>query len=72
MTELIQISGNTPEMFWNFRVEITDAVTCRAEAAHYGTGREDVIGQVGCLRPVVKKKLFMINIKLDVAIKVMI
>ena len=37
-----------------------------------GPGREDVIGQVGCLRPVVKKKLFMINIKLDVAIKVMI
>ena len=35
-----------------------------------GPGREDVIGQVGCLRPVVKK--IMINIKLDVAIKVMI
>ena len=34
MTELIQISGNTPEMFWNFRVEITDAVTCRAVAAY--------------------------------------
>ena len=24
MTELIQISGNTAEFFWNFRVEITD------------------------------------------------
>ena len=34
VTELIQISGNTPEMFWNFLVEITDAVTRRAEAAH--------------------------------------
>ena len=34
MTELIQITGNTPEFFWNFRVEITDAGTRRAEAAH--------------------------------------
>ena len=29
MTELIQISGNTPDIFWNFRVEITDAVKRR-------------------------------------------
>ena len=34
MTALIQISGNTPDFFWNFRVEITDAVTRSAGAAH--------------------------------------
>ena len=34
MTALIQISGNTPEICWNFRVEITDAVTRSAGAAH--------------------------------------
>ena len=37
-----------------------------------GPGREDVIGQVGCSRPVVKIIYFEINIKLCVAIKVMI
>ena len=34
VTALIQISGNTPEISWNFRVEITDAVTRSAGAAH--------------------------------------